>query len=1284
MKTKPSRRPNTPSPTVRFHAAKVGLTIFFCTAFSTVISAQTVKWKTAANGEFNVGANWDTGVAPTSSDDTIFDVTGTYGVKLTQAESINRFQQFKGNMTLFGGFGLSTTGSAFTDKSELSITEAGTSLSVGTSYSVENGGTVNIIGGGALSNASGFLGGVIGSGSTNFALVDGAGSKWTNGDLFMGTSTGFNDRGNARLDISGGGVVQVGNNASTFSNPSGQLIVSDTTSNGNLYVRNGSKISNAGWTISSLTAGTSGNIFINGSGSEISNAGDAWIGYRGNSQLSVTDGGNFSSENGNLATFSGATATATIRGSGSLWTNTDSLSVGRFGNGILRVENGGMVSNKDGFLGRLSTGIGAATISGAGSRWNNENLFLGASSASNDGGSGAISITSNAVANVGNDLSAFTSTHLNVSDNGANGNFVVRNGSVVNNQGFTILGNGGTATGNATIHGAGSQWDNAGVMYVGWNGTGNLSVQSGAVVNNTVGSIGNSTSANGSVDVDGVGSQWNNSSTVIVGSSGTGSLMVTAGGQASGNATTYLGSASGSTGTLTVDGSGSSYDTGAEMSVGRNGIGTLNVTGGGIVSSGDSFLAKNAGSTGQATISGSGSTWNASRLFLGSDGANDGGSATLNLLDQGIVNVGDDVVNFGSLNVSDSGSDAILSVTNGAVVNGGNSAIVAGFSAGNSGSIVVDGAGSEINSNWILEVGANGSGSLEISNGGKVDVSGTRLAYNPGGSGSILVKDAGSILHGGSSISVGRNGSAEMVVEGGGMVTSDNGMIAVNSDGGVTIKNASAWQVANDLTVADNDQGFLLVLSGGQVSSHNGFIGQREGAVGTAVVEGQWQNTGNVKLGAEGGTGSMSVLGGGQVSAETFSLGTSAGGIGNTVVNGSGSVLTANEDLFVYRGELKIENDGLVVIRDAAQAFSNGSISVMDSELRFGVMQYDSYANRVSGSGSVISGAVRNGYGSPYVAMADLLDLSKPGFNTSGILHGNTGTIHGTGFSEHGLNNLSANAELRAINGEWMRFGGTGSQNSGSFHNFNGVIEFEEDLLNHAAGFIGGRGQFITGTGLTNQGTMAFSGGNADIIGGVSNIDAGTIITSGFGITTFFDDVIHNGAEIRTQVGSATVFLGAYSGAGAFTGAGDVFFEGEVSLGNSPDVVTVDGNVIFGQNTDSLFEIAGLEFGEYDKFIIGGNFSIDGNLSIDLLDGFGLGLNQEFLIAEVGGMTSGQFAGLDEGSLVGTYGGHDLFISYTRGDGNDVGLFTAVPEPNSLGLISLLILAIAVRRKRTS
>ncbi len=87
--------------------------------------------------------------------------------------------------------------------------------------------------------------------------------------------------------------------------------------------------------------------------------------------------------------------------------------------------------------------------------------------------------------------------------------------------------------------------------------------------------------------------------------------------------------------------------------------------------------------------------------------------------------------------------------------------------------------------------------------------------------------------------------------------------------------------------------------------------------------------------------------------------------------------------------------------------------------------------------------------------------------------------------------------------------------------------------------------RFGAGEGWTNLGVMAFSG-TSDVFGDVDNQAGGQFVISGNATTTFFDDVTHNGLEIRTSAGSNTVIFGEASGAGAYTGTGSVFLPKEI------------------------------------------------------------------------------------------------------------------------------------------
>jgi hypothetical protein len=199
----------------------------------------------------------------------------------------------------------------------------------------------------------------------------------------------------------------------------------------------------------------------------------------------------------------------------------------------------------------------------------------------------------------------------------------------------------------------------------------------------------------------------------------------------------------------------------------------------------------------------------------------------------------------------------------------------------------------------------------------------------------------------------------------------------------------------------------------------------------------------------------------------------------------------------------------------------------------------------------------------------------------------------------------------------------------------------------------------------------------------VEILAGGRVITSGGSVTTFFNDVAHNGQEIRTAAGSRTMFLGGVSGAGAFTGTGELLIMGDLRPGNSPGMMQFEGDLTLTQSADSFFEIGGRGEGQFDQLIVAGQLHLDGSLSVSLFDDFELAIDDEFLIADVAGVLSGQFDGLNQGDRVSSFSGIALSISYTMGDGNDVGLYaTAVPEPGVILFLLMGIGGLSFRRYR--
>ena len=317
--------------------------------------------------------------------------------------------------------------------------------------------------------------------------------------------------------------------------------------------------------------------------------------------------------------------------------------------------------------------------------------------------------------------------------------------------------------------------------------------------------------------------------------------------------------------------------------------------------------------------------------------------------------------------------------------------------------------------------------------------------------------------------------------------------------------------------------------------------------------------------------------------------------------------------------------------------------------------------------------------------VADNLSVVDAG-QGSGIVNF-AGTLEGHGIINADITNNSGGV-IRSTGGNVLQLTGGSLSNRGLVEVRNGELQVSANLMNlndlSGTGLVAARDAILRFQGgVQNQGAIAFTDGFNDVFGDIVN--TGNISVGGDAEVVFYDDIVQNGDFVVSSFGSRTssaIVLGEFSGAGGFSGGGDLFLLGDLRPGNSPDSVLFDGNLFLGASAWTEVEFAGSQFGEFDQLVVTGDLNLNGALTVGLLDGFLFGANQEFVIADVGGNLIGKFNGLNEGDLVAQFGGRDLFISYTAGDGNDVALFTAVPEPGStLFLILGTFLGLRHRRR---
>jgi T5SS/PEP-CTERM-associated repeat protein len=571
-------------------------------------------------------------------------------------------------------------------------------------------------------------------------------------------------------------------------------------------------------------------------------------------------------------------------------------------------------------------------------------------------------------------------------------------------------------------------------------------------------------------------------------------------------------------------------------------------------------------------------------------------------------------------------------------------------------------------------------GNLNISNGGEFYDDSAVIGY--GGTGVATVTGPGSHWQHTRSLTVGGFANGSVTVSNGGQLTSYQGHIDTvsGSTALVTISGlGSRWDNAGFLEVGKSGGGELRIESGGVVVNDYSSIGNLAGSTGSISVTGagsQW-NQRYFVLG-EQGNGSLNVSAGGKISASfEFVLGLISSGTGATTVSGSGSQVNCGAIIVGSSGNgtLDIQDGGEVhasrVVYIGSRAFGVANVTGTGSKLTAATIIVGSRGfsdGRLSiASGGVVDSTLDVEIGF-YADANGVVSVSGP----NSLLNCSTGLWVGR----------SGNAQLIVNdNGRVAVAGLTNVGSNGSLQNFGGTFAGNQVNVN-SGGVVLGRGRFEANGGWTNSGTMIFTSGTTDVIGHINNMAGASISTIGSGTTYFHGDVVHNGTAIETAAGSTSEFRGMVSGSGPFTGAGTVRFLGGFRPGSSPAIVSFEGNLEFGDAMETLIELGGLTDGQYDRLVVEGDLALDGDLMVSLINQHQLSFNQEYLIADIGGLLSGQFNGFGEGALLGTFGGHDLFITYQAGDGNDIAFFTAVPEPGIAMLFGLGTIGLASSFRR--
>jgi outer membrane autotransporter protein len=190
---------------------------------------------------------------------------------------------------------------------------------------------------------------------------------------------------------------------------------------------------------------------------------------------------------------------------------------------------------------------------------------------------------------------------------------------------------------------------------------------------------------------------------MTIGVSGTGTVNVrNSGAVVVGDAELGL-AASAASGTLDVNGAGSSFASAGEIHDGISGVGTINLSNKGALTDTNAILGLNPSGTGTVNMTDISTSWN----------------------------------NSGDLDIGSQGT-GILNISSGATSNEVNT--ILGHSAGATGTAHIDGAGSFLNSTNALTIGNMGDGTLILSNGAfAAGLTGVTLAATGGSHGKLVI-----------------------------------------------------------------------------------------------------------------------------------------------------------------------------------------------------------------------------------------------------------------------------------------------------------------------------------------------------------------------------------------------------------------------------------------------------------------------------------------------------------------------------------------------------------------
>jgi fibronectin-binding autotransporter adhesin len=702
-------------------------------------------------------------------------------------------------------------------------------------------------------------------------------------------------------------------------------------------------------------------------------------------------------------------------------------------------------------------------------------------------------------------------------------------GFFLNGSGTLTLGSAATYTGPTYVEGSGTMQVVSGgslngttALYVGYQDLDNatLVISGGGIVTMGTGPavVGSAAGSTGTLAITGAGSALSTpSTTLVIGSGGSGTLSISNQGTFNGS-DVEVGYSSGSSGTVTVDGSGSVFsDPSFTLYLGEfGGSGLLAVTNGGSVTTNSVFLAYNSGS-GEIVVNGAGSSFaNGSGLFY----AGYNGTGSIFVSNGGSVSS----VNSIALGVNPTGTGTLTLSSGGTATIGGGAGILSmeyGTATLNIGAASGSGAAAAgaLNASAIAGYGTNDTVQFNTT-----ATSGAPYYFTKdgtSGTGAVLIQNNAQVVNtAGYNILSGNNSYTGATVVNGGTLAAGYG---INAFGGLSAVTTSGSGVLA-LNGFDEEVGSISGTTGGiNLGSNTLYVAGPYSTTYGAVISGAGGNL-NVE-----GYGSLTLT-----NAETYSGSTTiATGTILQLGNGtaSGSVASA-----------AITDNGTLVLAESA----GGSLgqAIVGSG---GVTQNGSVTTTLTGANAYTGATVVNDGTLAAGSATAFGNLSA--VTTSG---GSMLSLNGFNVTVGSLASPDPSSGVNLGSGA-LTIGGSATTT------YEGVIAGPGSLVESGSGtlILANTNTYLGGTTINSGATLQLGNGEntGSIVGNVT--DNGTLAIDNPGSITL-GGVIGGSGGLTLQSGTVTLSGSNYYYGATYIEGGSLFVTNSAALGNNSGVFVSD------------------------------------------------------------------------------------------------------------------------------